>query len=55
MLIMDILDVFCMAKNGFGWELLDDSVSVAVERGIDPLVSNVTINFKVIRHETDKN
>lgn len=48
---MDIFDV----KKGFGWEILEDSVSVVVERGVDPLISNVTINFKVIKHETDEN
>lgn len=38
-------------KKEIGWDILDDTLSISIEKTVDPLIKNVTVTFKVIKHE----
>ena len=48
---MDDITVFKELRKRLGWDIDAESVVMTSESTVDPRIMNVTINFKVIKHE----
>lgn len=42
-------------KRQIGYDIVEDTAVMTVERTVDPRILDVTINFKMIKHEIHEN